>query len=96
MARLLRTNDARDDLTALWLHIAQDNLTAADDLVNEIDCTLDLILKFPRMGEAVDHLRAGVRRFNVGNYQLFYEVIPDGVRLLRVYHAARRIEDLFN
>jgi hypothetical protein len=32
----------------------------------------------------------------LGHYQLFYEAVPDGIRLLRVYHASRRIEDLFN
>ena len=94
--RLLRTSDARYDLTAIWLHIAKDNLPAADRLIARIDNTLERILKNPFVGEAVDHLRPGVRRSMVGNYQLFYEPIPDGIRLLRVYHAARRIEDLFD
>jgi plasmid stabilization system protein ParE len=96
MARLRRTADARNDLTAIWLNIAGDNLPAADRLMDEIDHTLVLALRFPLMGEAVDHLRAGTRRITVGNYQLFYESSDDGIRLLRVYPAARRIEDLFN
>lgn len=96
MARLRRTSDARNDLTAIWLYIAQDNLTAADRLMDEIDHTLKLALRFPHIGEAVDHLRPGTRRIIVGNYQLFYEPTADGIRLLRVYHAARRIEDLFS
>ena len=96
MGRLLRTSDARYDLTAIWLHIAEDNLPAADRLVARIDNTLDRILKHPFMGEAVDYLRPGVRRVVVGNYLLFYEPIPDGIRLLRVYHAARPIEELFS
>jgi len=96
MARLRRTSDARNDLTAIWLYIAQDNLPAADRLMDEIDRTLELLLSFPLMGEAVSQLRTGVRRVMVGNYQLFYEQTADGIRLLRVYHAARRIEDLFS
>ena len=95
MARLRKTSEARADLTAIWLYIAQDNLPAADRLIAEIDRTLSLLARFPLMGEAVDHLRAGVRRSLVGNYQLFYGPTADGIRLLRVYHAARRIEDLF-
>jgi toxin ParE1/3/4 len=95
MARLRRTSDARNDLTAIWLYIAQNNLSAADRLMDEINHTLKLLLRFPLMGEAVDHLRPGVRRATIDNYQLFYEPTADGIRLLRVYHAARRIEDLF-
>jgi toxin ParE1/3/4 len=95
MARLRRTSDARNDLTAIWLYIAQDNLAAADRLVDDINHNLKLLARFPLMGDAVDHLRPGVRRTTVGNYQLFYEPTADGIRLLRVYHAARRIEDLF-
>jgi toxin ParE1/3/4 len=46
------------------------------------------------MGEAVDNLSPGVRRFVVGNYVLYFEPIDDGIRLLRVVHAARRFDDL--
>jgi toxin ParE1/3/4 len=96
MARVRRTSDARNDLTAIWLYIAQDNLPAADRLMDDINHNLKLLLRFPSMGDALDHLRPGVRRTTVGNYQLFYEPTSDGIRLLRVYHAARRIEDLFS
>jgi toxin ParE1/3/4 len=95
MTRLRRTSDARNDLTAIWLYVAQENLPAADRLMEEINHTLKLLLRFPLMGDAVDQLRLGARRTTVGNYQLFYEPTADGIRLLRVYHAARRIEDLF-
>jgi toxin ParE1/3/4 len=96
MSRLLRTDDSRDDLTAIWLYIAQDNSAAADRLIDEIERTLNLLLTFPLLGESVDHLGLGTRRIMLGHYQLFYEAIPDGIRLLRAYHAARKIEDLFN
>jgi toxin ParE1/3/4 len=96
MARVIRTADALEDVTAIWLYVAQHNLSAADRLLDEIDRVLNLIASFPLIGESVDHLRAGTRRFTVGNYQLFYEPIEGGIRLLRVYHAARRLEDLFN
>jgi toxin ParE1/3/4 len=96
MARLRRTSDARSDLTAIWLYIAQDHVSAADRLMQEIDRTLGRLIRFPLLGEAVDQLRPGVRRMMVGNYQLLYEPLSDGIRLLRVYHASRRIEDLFS
>jgi toxin ParE1/3/4 len=95
MTRIRRTSDARNDLTAIWLYIAHDNVPAADRLIDQIEHALKLVLRFPESGEPVEGLRAGVRRTIVGNYQLFYEPTVDGIRILRVYHSARRIEDLF-
>jgi toxin ParE1/3/4 len=96
MSRLLRTDDSRDDLTAIWPYIAQDNSVAADRLIDEIDRTPNLLFAFPLLGESVEHLRPETRRIMLGHYQAFYEVVPDGIRLLRVNHASRRIEDLFS
>jgi len=47
------------------------------------------------MGEAVDHIRPGLRRFTHGNYLIFYEPRETGIGLVRVFHGARKIEDLF-
>lgn len=74
---------------------ARDSVAAADHWIEKIDRTLKVLASHSRIGEAVDHLRPGTRRFNVGNYQLFFEPLEDGIRLLRVYHASRRIEELF-
>jgi toxin ParE1/3/4 len=96
MHRIRRTSDARNDLLTIWLYIAQHIVAAADRFMDEINRTLKRLLRFPDTGEAVDQLRSGARRAIVGNYQLFYERTSDGIRLLRVYHASRRIEDLFD
>jgi toxin ParE1/3/4 len=96
MAQVRQSTDAQSDLISILVYIAQDNLPAADRLMVEIDRTLARLLAFPLLGEAVDHLRPGSHRVMVGNYQLFYEPTSDGIYLLRVYHSARRIEDLFD
>jgi toxin ParE1/3/4 len=95
MGKIRRSADAIDDLSAIWRYIAKDNPSAADRLLQEIDRALERIVRFPLIGESVDHLRQGTRRVMVGNYQLFYELASSDIHLLRVYHAARRIEDLF-
>jgi plasmid stabilization system protein ParE len=64
--------------------------------MTDIDRTLARLIAFPLLGEAVDNLKPSTRRVMVGNYQLFYEPTSDGIYLLRVYHSARRIEDLFD
>jgi toxin ParE1/3/4 len=96
MGRIQRTSDALDDLSGIWHYIAEHNQTAADRLIDRLEHSLRLLSRFPLMGESVDHLRPGVRRFTEGNYQLFYEPTRDGIVLLRVYHAARSLDGLFD
>jgi toxin ParE1/3/4 len=96
MPEVRRTIAAANDVQSIWRYIAVDNVAAADRLVDEIERVLTLIAQFPDMGESVEHLRRGARRLNVGNYQLFCEKIRGGIRLLRVYHAARSLDGLFD
>jgi toxin ParE1/3/4 len=95
MPRIVRTYPARDDLKQIWLYIAQRNVAATDRLIDKFERTLQSLARYPLMGESVPRYRAGLRRFTVGNYVLYYEPIRDGVRLVRVLHGARNIEELF-
>lgn len=95
MPRIVRSYPARDDLRQIWLYIAQHNLTAADRLIDRFERTLRSLARHPFMGEAVPQYRPSLRRFTVGNYVLYYEPIKGGVRLVRVLHGARRIDELF-
>jgi plasmid stabilization system protein ParE len=47
------------------------------------------------MGEAVDYLRPGLRRWVYGQYLIFFEPRDYGIALIRVLHGARKIDDLF-
>ena len=96
MPRIERTYPARDDLQQIWFYVAQHNLNAADRLIDRFEHTLQSLARRPMMGESADHFRAGLRRFTQGNYVLYYQPIDNGVRLIRVLHGARRIEDLLD
>jgi toxin ParE1/3/4 len=96
MARIVRTFPARDDLRQIWVYVAQHNLVAADRFIDEIERTLRLLAGNPQMGQAIEQFRAGLRQFTVGNYVLFYEPIEGGVRLVRVLHGARKMDQLFD
>jgi toxin ParE1/3/4 len=95
MARVVRTFPARDDLEQIWLYIAERNPLAADRLIDKLERTLFSISRNPQLGETADQYRAGLRRFTVGKYVLYFEPIHDGIRLIRVLHGARRIDELF-
>ena len=95
MARVNRFRRAEEDLLAIADHIAADNTTAAAKWLDKIEATLSLLASNPLMGEAVDSIRPGLRRFCQGSYVIFYESHEKGIDLVRVLHGSRRIDDLF-
>jgi plasmid stabilization system protein ParE len=40
----------------------------------------------PAIGRSCDAIRAGLRRFEIGKYVVFYLTEPDGVLVVRVLH----------
>jgi len=50
-----------------------------------------LLADFPRIGQTVDELAAGYRRFRFQSHLIFYSVQPDCVEIRAVVHAAQDI-----
>jgi len=98
MGRIVRTRQSLDDVLDIWRYIAVEkgNVSAADALVDRFEKLLTLLAEHPQIGISQDRYRLGMRSFGSGNYVLFYEPVPSGVRLLRVLHGARRFDGMFD
>ena len=59
MPRIRFTNSAETDLLELWLHIAEENLVAADESLDSIQVTVSLLATQPEMGRARPELADG-------------------------------------
>lgn len=95
MLRILRTPQADTDLADIWSYIGRDNPPAADRLIRQISETFDLLAGNPDLGIRQDDIRPGLRCKPVRrHYLIFYEVVGDTIRILRVLHGARKYEDL--
>ena len=95
MARILRTQNSYADLEAIWDYIARDDRNAADRLIRQIDEMFERLVETPEMGLRRDELRPGLLCKPVKRkYLIFYETAGDDIRILRILHGARRIEDL--
>jgi toxin ParE1/3/4 len=92
-ARILRS--AVRDLDEIWLFIAQNNVDAAQKLIEKIEATCQQLARLPGMGRKRDELAAGLLSFPVGSYLIFYTKTRGGIEVVHVYHGARRIEGLF-
>lgn len=95
MARITRSKLARADLRDIWLYIAQDNVAAADRVLDRLDRTVGMLAENRLLGQQQDQLGEGLRRFVAGNYLIFYQPLEDGIRVVRVLHAARRWDQEF-
>ena len=92
MPRLVFTERAQADLLEAWLYIAEDNLAAADKVLDTLEHEATLLLLQPLMGRARPELGSAVRSWPSSTpYLLFYEVDDMELTVLRVLHHARDI-----
>ena len=82
--RLLFTQRALTDLAEIIGYIAEDDSEAASRFGATLLDHVELLTRFPRMGEAVSE-RSGVRRLAHSPILVYYRV-DDDARLVKVLH----------
>jgi len=94
MLRLIRSLQSVEDEIAIWQHVAIHNGIAADRLIDRFDERINSLMQSPEIGERQLQFGEHTRRLIVGNYLIFYDVLPNVIHVLRIFHAARSIESL--
>ena len=84
------------DLDGIWFYIAEDNMQAADGVIDDFTETFRLLCVTPHMGTATPQLAEGLRRFPTRGYVIFYSVTAESLVVERVLHGARDIEALLD
>ena len=92
MSTVTKTVRAEQDLDEVWFYIALDNVVAADNLLDNIDSSCQLLAMQPQAGRLRPELAPELRSFPVARYVVFYRPQDDGVEVVRVLHSARDIE----
>ncbi len=95
MARVRLTPRARDDLDEIWLHIARDNIGAADRLIDAISARCNSLADFPDLGPARPDIAPDARMLTIDNYIVLYRHDRDDIEIVRVTHGARRLAALW-
>lgn len=78
---------AQEDLIEIWEYIADDSIDRADAFIDIVDGKLRTLAAQPMMRRARDEQMTGLRSFPASRYMLFYELVTDGIALVRVLHA---------
>ena len=87
MNKALFAQSAQADLLEAWLFIAEDDLGAADRVLDGIETESKMLATQPLMGCARPELADGVRSWPTSTaYILFYLAGANGITVLRVLH----------
>ena len=90
MPRLVLSPRAQLDLEEIGDYIARDNPSRAKSFLDELKAHCERILAMPSAYSSRDDLGAGIRMALHGRYLILFRTDPDGVRVERILHSARR------
>ncbi len=99
MAGIIVTPAAENDLTDIWLFIAEDNPQAANRVFEAAQMTFDSLLEQPKIGKIFESKRKklkDIRFFPIGKYPkyiVYYRENRNGIEVVRVLHSRMLRED---
>lgn len=93
MNKVRYTQAAQRDLTEAWLFIAEDNLAAADLLIDKIERDIDKLATYPQLGRLRAELAQNLRSCPTTTpYILYYLTDDSSVTIIRILHHSRDID----
>lgn len=86
--KLKWTNKALSDISRLYEFLAVVNQPAAARTVQQVTAAPTTLLVNPRIGERLEEFEPrDVRRIQVGQYEMRYEIVDSTLYLLRLWHT---------
>jgi len=97
MTRFVLTQRARQDIGDIWDYIAEDNIDAADWVLDALSGAMMKLAQNPGMGHWREELTDKRHRFlMVYSYLIVYRYETTPLQIVRVLHAARDIQSLLS
>jgi toxin ParE1/3/4 len=87
---------ASQDLNSISDYFVLRNIDAGERLLQEFNQKCVKLLQFPKMGKSYATIRPSLRGVPLDGYIIFYEVIEDGITILRVVSGRQNLETLFD
>lgn len=88
--------EASQDLNAISDYFVSRNIDAGERLLQEFNQKCVKLLQFPNIGKSYAAIRPWLRGVPLDGYIIFYEVLEDGITILRVVSGRQNLETLFD
>ena len=92
MTQLVYLPSFRGDLEQIWLHIAQDNMVAADRLIVELWERCQVLAEHPQAGIGRADIAPDCRQLVLGGYSVLYRIQGSRIELVRLLHGRRKLK----
>ncbi len=96
MRRLVITIDASRDLSEISNYFLQQSIDAGDRFVEGFGKKCQHLAEFPYLGRSYAQFAPGLRGIALMDYIIFYQVVGEGIEILRVISGYRNLQTVFN
>ena len=96
MAGVIWSNEARQDLDAVFLRLNLESKSYSQKWIDEVFKKIELIEKFPNMGRKVPEVKINsIREIFAGSYRILYNIAKDNsIEILTIRHSSRPLSEL--
>ncbi|MBD2487749.1 type II toxin-antitoxin system RelE/ParE family toxin [Aulosira sp. FACHB-615] len=95
MSRYIIAPSAIRDLNDIANYFLDKNLEAGERIFREFHNKCQKLAQFPNMGRSYAHVKDSLRGLPLNGYIILYQVIDDGVTILRIVSGRQDLESLF-
>ncbi len=91
------SNKAVSDLQEIWLYTVEKwSVEQADRYYNLIFDEINYICTNSNSGKSMEHVRKGYRASKVKSHLIFYRLVNDVIKVIRILHERMDIENKLN
>ena len=95
MSNYIISPSATKDLNQIADYFLTRNLEAGEKLFRDFNKKCQNLANFPKMGRSYAYIRPSLRGLPLDGYIIIYQVIDDGIKILRVVSGRQDLESLF-
>ena len=94
MATYSLSSGAEKDAMDIWWHSFHKwSKDQADKYYNELFETINSLTRDPYLGRPQNHLFKGCLKYNYRSHYIMYEVVDDGIFVIRILHQCMNVEE---
>lgn len=95
MSQNFISSEALADLDEIFDYFATRSVEAGEKFVSEFKKKCQYLIQFPNLGRSYDKLKPNLRGIPLMGYIILYQIVEEGVEIVRVVSTYRDLESLF-